>query len=70
MKLLQWVASIPVQILLMTVTLPPSLEETLFQAVGITSIIIVRALTPHPNISFRVVCAPSNIDLTVKDEYS
>lgn len=69
MNLLQWIASIPVQILLMTATLPPSLEEPLFTAVGVTSAVVIRAPTPRPNISVRVVRAQSQIDDTVRDEY-
>lgn len=70
MSLLQWIASIPVQILLMTATLPPSLEEPLFQVVGLTSVTVIRALTPCPNISFRVVRAPFDIEATVQDQFS
>ncbi|EKM74407.1 hypothetical protein AGABI1DRAFT_133300 [Agaricus bisporus var. burnettii JB137-S8] len=55
MHLLQWVATTPVQIVLTTATLPPSLEGVLLSSLGITSSVTLRATTPRPNISFQVL---------------
>ncbi len=41
MKLLQWLASLPVPIVVMTATLPPSLEVPMLKAIGITSAITI-----------------------------
>lgn len=70
MAMLQWLASIAVPIIVMTATLPPSLEQPLFTAVGITSVITIRAPTPRANISFRVVRAQSKLELAVEDVFN
>jgi superfamily II DNA helicase RecQ len=57
MQLLQWIASSPVQIVITTATLPPSLEPLLLSSVGITSSITLRAPTPRNNIAFSVIRA-------------
>ncbi|KAF7768400.1 hypothetical protein Agabi119p4_7643 [Agaricus bisporus var. burnettii] len=69
MSLLQWLASTPVPILLMTATLPPSLERALVQKIGITSAYVTRAPTPRCNISFRVVYADGQMEDAVKREF-
>ncbi|KAF7771871.1 hypothetical protein Agabi119p4_6182 [Agaricus bisporus var. burnettii] len=69
MSLLQWLATIPVPILVMTATLPPSLEKPLLAKIGITTAYVVRATTPRANISFRVVRAESKLDDAVVREY-
>jgi superfamily II DNA helicase RecQ len=55
MQLLRWIASSPIQIVITTATLPPSLEPLLLSYVGITSSLTTRAPTPRSNISFKVV---------------
>lgn len=69
MKLLQWLATISVPLILMTATLPPSLEQPLFAAVGMTSVVTVRAPTPRANISLCVVRAQSKIELAVDNVF-
>lgn len=70
MKALQWLASISVPIVVMTATLPPTLEAPLFMAIGITSAITIRAPTPRANISFQVVRSQSDIEDTLEEEFN
>lgn len=69
MQLLQWIASSAVQIVLTTATLPPSLEPRLLAAIGITSSMTLRAMTPRPNVSFNVVRADSSLEDAVQVEF-
>ncbi|EKM79049.1 hypothetical protein AGABI1DRAFT_129306 [Agaricus bisporus var. burnettii JB137-S8] len=69
MNLLQWIASSPVQIVLTTATLPPSLESSLLSATGITSSVTLRAMTPRPNVSIHVVRAQTTLEESVEDEF-
>jgi superfamily II DNA helicase RecQ len=70
MKTLQWIGSLDVQIVLLTATLPISLEGDLLDTFGLTTCYTSRAETSRPNIAFNVVRSPSSsLDQTVKDEY-
>lgn len=69
MDLLEWLAGHPVQIVLMTATLPPLLEKPLLERIGITSAVVVRTTTARPNISFRVVRAQVPLDDAVDQTY-
>jgi superfamily II DNA helicase RecQ len=55
MNHLQWIGTLGLQIVVMTATLPPTLEECLQKAVGVTSWTVVRCVTPRPSISFNVI---------------
>ncbi|KAF7783355.1 hypothetical protein Agabi119p4_2731 [Agaricus bisporus var. burnettii] len=71
MSVLQWLASTPVPIVIMTATLPPTLEKVILNKIGITTARIVRALTSRPNISFRVVHAERRkLEEIVKQEFT
>lgn len=69
MDLLQWLASSAVQLVVMTATLPPSLESNLFQAIGVTTSIIIRTTTQRANISYNVVRAVTSLEDTVEFEF-
>ncbi|KAJ3555709.1 hypothetical protein NP233_g12145 [Leucocoprinus birnbaumii] len=69
MRFLQWLGSKAIPIVLITATLPPSLETPLLNALGITSAVTIRAPTPRPNISFRVVRAKDRIQSQVITEF-
>jgi superfamily II DNA helicase RecQ len=55
MKTLHWLGQNPIQIMLLTATLPPSLQGALFEKVGLTAPLLLRIPTPRPNISFHAV---------------
>jgi superfamily II DNA helicase RecQ len=65
---LQWIGTLGIQIVLMTATLPPSLEESLRKAVGITSWTIIRSPTPRPSISFNVVYV-DDLDTAITERF-
>ena len=54
MKTLQWVGQSGIQIVLQTATMPPSLEERMFHAFGLTTYRVCRTRTCRPNISYHV----------------
>jgi superfamily II DNA helicase RecQ len=70
MNVLQWLASIPVPIVIMTATLPPTLEKSLLNKIGITTARVVRAPTSRPNISFRVIHAEHKLEDSVKEQFA
>jgi superfamily II DNA or RNA helicase len=55
MHTLRWLGQQGLQVFLQTATLPPSLEEELFHAFGISSYVVLRSKTNRPNISYNVV---------------
>ncbi|KAF5345094.1 hypothetical protein D9756_011153 [Leucocoprinus leucothites] len=69
MQLLQWLGSYPIQIVLITATLPPSLEHPLLLSFGITSSITLRTTTARPNISFNIIRAVGNLEDTVVHQF-
>jgi superfamily II DNA/RNA helicase len=70
MHTLGWLGQQNIQIVLTTATLPPSLEQDLFKAVGITTATVCRSKTNRPNISFNVVrCRQASLDDTLVAEY-
>jgi Superfamily II DNA helicase len=70
MHTLKWLGQQNTQVALTTATLPPSLEQDLFKAVGITTATVCRSKTSRPNISFNVVrCTMSTLDNTLVAEY-
>jgi hypothetical protein len=54
MKTLQWAGQRGIQVVLQTATMPPSLEERMFHAFGITAYKVCRTRTCRPNISYNV----------------
>jgi Helicase conserved C-terminal domain len=54
MKTLQWAGQRDIQIVLQTATMPPSLEERMFHAFGLTTYKVCRTRTCRPNISYNV----------------
>lgn len=69
MELLQWLATSGVQLVVMTATLPPALEQQLFSKIGVTTSLTIRTSTPRANISFKVTRATASLDSAVEDEF-
>jgi Helicase conserved C-terminal domain len=70
MAALEWLGQQDIQLVLQTATMPPSLEEQLFNAFGVSVYVVCRSKTPRPNISYQVVRCQSEEKLsTLKREY-
>lgn len=70
MGTLKWLGGLGLQIVQLTATLPPSLEQDLLDVFGITSCYISRTPTPRWNISYNVVRSQdTNLDHTICEEY-
>ncbi|KAF5347917.1 hypothetical protein D9756_010117 [Leucocoprinus leucothites] len=69
MHLLKWLGRYPVQMVIITATLPPSLEGSLLSALGITASLTIRTVTPRPNISYNVIWASGDFDQAVVHEF-
>jgi superfamily II DNA helicase RecQ len=70
MGTLKWLGGLGLQIIQLTATLPPSLEQDLFGVFGITSCYISRTATPRSNISYNVVRSEdTNLDGAICEEY-
>lgn len=57
MGLLKWLGQAGVQILLMSATVPPSLEQAIFHKLGIADYVVCRERTDRRNISYNVLIA-------------
>lgn len=57
MGLLKWLGQAGVQILLMSATVPPSLEQAVFHKLGIADYVVCRERTDRRNISYNVLIA-------------
>ena len=57
MHTLKWLGQQNIQITILSATLPPSLEEDMFKALGITTYKICRTRTARPDISYNVLRA-------------
>ena len=70
MGTLKWLGGLGLQIIQLTATLPPSLEQDLFDVFGITSCYILQTAMPRSNISYNVVRSEdTNLDGTICEEY-
>lgn len=69
MELLEWLGQAGVQILLMSATVPPTLEEATFERLGVKGYVVCRERTVRPNISYNVIVTKGNIHNTLEKQY-
>src|SRR5262249_49777310 len=62
MNTLHWAGAQGVQIVLLSATVPPSLEGELFNKFGVKVYTVCRTRTSRPNLSYNVIRADSVVD--------